>query len=67
MNLDADSLLLDGMAVSGDCFYAALSNYYGEYAEAPPASPLGILRYNYKTSEKEYSMLFYGLYFRIAT
>lgn len=44
--LKAYRLMLGGMAVSGDCFYASLSRYRGM-----SLAPFAILQYNYKSGE----------------
>jgi len=49
--IENDSLLIDSLALSGDCFFAGLSEIKNIYSTAP----LGILRYNYKT--RDYRMI----------
>jgi len=45
--IESDSLLVSSLALSGDCFFASLSETKNVYYTAP----LGILQYNYKTSD----------------
>lgn len=47
--IDPQTVLLNDVTLSGDFFYAAMENYYGEFRNG--TSPLGILKYNYKTGE----------------
>ena len=54
--INADEVVVCDMAIYGDCFYAALEEYYGEDKDS---GPFGILQYNYKSWEYKYIPLNY--------